>query len=80
MADQVVKWAISHVSPIIKFIDGTTLPTDGFDVTWTTNTGLSGAAFVPKAQIGDIDAVNRAVVTQIKSLVAIHNLAGEHQL
>ena len=72
-----VTYTISHISPTIKFIPGTTMPTDGFDINWTTNTGLSGAVFLAKAQIGDADAIRAAVEEQASQLVSIHRMSGE---
>lgn len=76
MTNPQITWQVSGLTPTVKFVSGSNVPTEGFDVHFTMNSGVGGSVFVPTAQIGDVERVRAAVIQRATELNTIHNLSG----
>jgi hypothetical protein len=61
--------------PTVKFTPGMG-PTEGYDVSFATTSGLNGTVFVSKMQLGDIEAIAHAIAQEVSKLDAINKLNG----
>lgn len=75
MADGIPNWWITAVTPWTEFTPNRG-PVDGSQVHFLTDTGLSGAIFVPANEASNLDKAREQIIARISSLNDIHNLTG----
>lgn len=75
MTEPVPGWSVDYVKDDMRYVPGVG-PVEGFNVTFTTKSGVTGSVFVPTAQIGDVNRVAALVQQRVEELHAVHTLSG----
>jgi hypothetical protein len=78
MSDPVPGWTVAGITHTVRFNTATPNvgPIEGFDVAFTTTSGISGSVFVPAGQVADSKRVAAAVQKRVEELHNIHTLSG----
>lgn len=66
---------VTSVTPFTSFTPGQG-PTPGFNVNFTTTTGITAGVFIPTAQIADTNYVGTQISQLVAQLHAVHSLTG----
>lgn len=75
MSSPTPKWKVTGTTPTVRFTPGTG-PVEGFDVSFVTDTNITGTVFVATAQVSNTAFVAATITERVAHLDAIHNLNG----
>lgn len=68
-------WNTTAITPRTEFIQGVG-PVPGFDVGFTTTSGITASVWVTTAQAGNPATVRNLIATRVQQLHALHTLSG----